>query len=115
MTHLGSPLGYAIIASILQVALIVLGGPLLMGLMAKVRARAEGRVGAPIHQPLRDLRKLMGKEGLRTHHSSAVLAVAPLIVLGSTALAVAISPLVTTHPGSDAAATTVPPGHMQKL
>jgi hypothetical protein len=24
-------------------------------------------------------------------------------------------PLVTTPPGSDAAATTVPPGHMQKL
>lgn len=98
MTHVGPPLAYAIIASILQVALIALGGPLLMGLMAKVRARAEGRVGAPIHQPLRDLRKLLGKERLRVQHSSAVLAVAPLVVLGSTALAVAISPLVTTHP-----------------
>ena len=38
-----------------------LGGPLLLGLMAKVRARAEGRLGAPIRQPLRDLRKLLGK------------------------------------------------------
>lgn len=26
-----------------------------------------------------------------------------------------LMPLVTTPPGSDAAATTVPPGHMQKL
>jgi hypothetical protein len=26
-----------------------------------------------------------------------------------------LMPLVTTRPGSDAAATTVPPGHMQKL
>jgi len=98
VTHVSPPLGYAITASMLQVVLIVLGGPLLMGLMAKVRARAEGRVGAPIHQPLRDLRKLMGKESLRAHHSSVVLAAAPLVVLGSTALAVGISPLVTTHP-----------------
>jgi len=98
VTHVGPPLGYAVSASILQVTLVVLGGPLLIGMMAKVRARSEGRVGAPIHQLLRDLRKLMGKESLRARHSSVVLAMAPLIVLGSTALAVAISPLVTTHP-----------------
>jgi formate hydrogenlyase subunit 4 len=96
--NIGSPLAYSIVASLVQVAVIVLGGPLLMGLMAKVRARAEGRVGAPIYQPLRDLRKLMTRESLRAQHSSVVLAAAPLMVLGSTTLAVAISPLVTTHP-----------------
>jgi len=98
VTDIGSSLGYGFIASLTQVVLVAIGGPLLMGLMAKVRTRAEGRVGAPIYQPLRDLRKLMAKEGLRARYSSVVLAAAPLVVLGSTTLAVAISPLVTTHP-----------------
>jgi formate hydrogenlyase subunit 4 len=91
-------LGYALSASFLQVVVVALGGPLLLGVMAKVRARAEGRTGAPIHQPLRDLRKLLGKEGVRPPHASAVLGLAPLVVLGATVLAVAISPLATTHP-----------------
>lgn len=95
---INSSLAYAIIASLIQVAAIAIGGPLLMGLMAKVRARAEGRVGAPIHQPLRDLRKLLTKERQRPRHTSAVFAMAPLVTLGSTTLAVAISPLVTTRP-----------------
>ena len=93
-----APLGYSLTTSLVQVACIAIGGPLLLGLMAKIRARAEGRVGAPIHQPLRDIRKLMTKEGLRARHSSVVLAIAPLVVLGSTTLAVAISPLVSTRP-----------------
>ena len=51
-TIAASGLGASIAASLVQVIVIVLGGPLVLGLMAKVRARAEGRVGAPIHQPL---------------------------------------------------------------
>lgn len=91
-------LGYSLTASLLQIACIAIGGPLLMGLMAKIRARAEGRIGAPIYQPLRDIRKLLTKERLRARHSSMVLTIAPLAVLGSTTLAVAISPLVSTRP-----------------
>jgi formate hydrogenlyase subunit 4 len=91
-------IGYSISASVLQVALIVVGGPVLIGLMAKLRARAEGRVGAPVLQPLKDLRKLMSKERLHARHSSVVLPVAPFVVLAATAVAIAISPLVTTHP-----------------
>ncbi|HVB19573.1 MAG TPA: NADH-quinone oxidoreductase subunit H [Acidimicrobiales bacterium] len=98
MTPLHVSAWYALAASLLQVVLVVLGGPLLLGLMAKLRARAEGRVGAPIRQPLRDIRKLLGKERLRPKHSSAVLALAPYVVLGATTVAVIISPLVTTHP-----------------
>ena len=39
--------------------------PLLIGLMRQVRARLEGRVGAGVLQPWRDLRKLLGKEPLQ--------------------------------------------------
>ncbi len=66
--------------------------------MAKVRARAEGRIGAPIHQPLRDLRKLLTKEPIHAEHSSAVLAIAPFVLVATAAVAIAISPLVTTTP-----------------
>ncbi len=89
---------YAWASTLLQVAAVAVGGPLLMGLMAKVKARSEGRVGAPVVQPLRDLRKLLGKERLHARHSSVVLALAPMVILASTAMAVAISPLVSTRP-----------------
>jgi formate hydrogenlyase subunit 4 len=86
------------VASVLQVLLIVVLGPLLVGFMAKVKARAEGRIGAPVTQVLRDLRKLLTKERLHARHASVVLALAPLVIVGATTVAVAISPLVTTRP-----------------
>ena len=89
---------YGVAATLIQIVAVGLGGPLLVGLMAKVKARAEGRVGAPIVQPLRDLRKLLSKERLHARHSSVVLPLAPMIILAATAVAVAISPLVSTHP-----------------
>ena len=89
---------YSTLATLVQIVLVVLLGPLLIGFMAKVRARAEGRVGAPINQPLRDLRKLLSKERLHARHASVVLPFAPMVILAATSVAVAISPLVTTHP-----------------
>lgn len=46
----------------LQVFLVVLGAPVLIGMMRQVRARLEGRAGAGILQPWRDLRKLVRKQ-----------------------------------------------------
>ena len=84
--------------SAMQLAAACAGGPLLYGLMAKVRARAEGRVGAPIRQPLLDLRKLMGKERVHAEHSSVVLPLAPLVLTASAAAAVMIAPLISARP-----------------
>ncbi len=94
----GAPAWYTAAATIVQVALVVLGGPLLVGVMAKVKARSEGRVGAPLTQPWRDLRKLLAKERLHARHASVVLALAPMVIVASTTVAVAISPLVSTRP-----------------
>ncbi len=85
-------------ASVLQVVAVCVGGPLLLGLMGKIRARAEGRVGPPITQGLLDLRKLVRKEAIRAEHTSAVAALAPLVLDASSAVAAAVTPLVTTHP-----------------
>jgi formate hydrogenlyase subunit 4 len=84
--------------SAMQLAAACAGGPLLYGLMAKVRARAEGRAGAPVRQPLLDLRKLMGKERVHAEHSSVVLPLAPLVLTASAAAAVMIAPLISTRP-----------------
>jgi formate hydrogenlyase subunit 4 len=84
--------------SVIQLGAVVTGGPLLYGLMAKVRARAEGRAGAPVRQPLVDLRKLAAKERIHAAHSSAVLPLAPLVLIAATAAAVAIAPLISTRP-----------------
>ena len=93
-----APLAAQAGVSVLQLAAACAGGPLLYGLMAKVRARAEGRAGAPVRQPLLDLRKLMGKERVHAEHSSVVLPLAPLVLVASTAAAVMIAPLISTRP-----------------
>ncbi len=84
--------------SVIQLGAAVTGGPLLYGFMAKVRARAEGRAGAPVRQPLLDLRKLAAKERIHASHSSAVLPLAPLVLIAATAAAIVIAPLISTRP-----------------
>jgi formate hydrogenlyase subunit 4 len=84
--------------AVLQVVGVVVGGPLLLGLMRKVRCRLEGRAGAPIRQPLLDLRKLMRKERTRPDQASWVFSAAPLVLVGSVAVAAAVTPLLATNP-----------------
>ncbi|MDA8265278.1 MAG: NADH-quinone oxidoreductase subunit H [Actinomycetota bacterium] len=84
--------------SVLQVVLLVVGGPLLVGLMRKVRCRLEGRAGPPIHQPLLDLRKLARRERMRPEHATWVFSAAPLVLVGTTLVIAAVAPLLTTSP-----------------
>lgn len=87
-----------VVISIAQLALFVIGAPVLVGIMSKVRARAEGRKGAPVRQVLFDLKKLASKERIHAEHSSMVFAIAPLVLVSTTAVAIAISPILTTTP-----------------
>ena len=87
-----------------QLGLVVAGAPLLVGLMRQVRARMEGRAGAGVGQPWRDLRKLMGKEAIRPDGTTWAFAAAPLVLLSSTLLIAVIAPLVFTRSPFDAAA-----------
>lgn len=93
-----APLFYTVGTSSLQVLVLAVGGLLLLGVMDKIRARAEGRRGASVLQPLRDVRKLMTKERLHARFSSVVLPLAPLVLLVATVVAVAIAPLASTQP-----------------
>ena len=52
---------------------MVVLSPLLVGVMRQVRARMEGRAGAGVLQPWRDLRKLLAKEPLQADGTTWVL------------------------------------------
>ena len=89
----------------LQVVIVAADGLVLLGLMRKVRAIIEGRVGAPILQPLRDLRKLMRKERLRPQFASWIFPLAPVVLVATVTVASVMTPLVASRPafatGSD--------------
>ncbi len=87
-----------VLVAVVQVAIVAVGGPLLLGLMRKVRCRLEGRVGAPIYQPLLDLRKLFAKQRMRPRESSWVFGAGPVVFVTTAVAVAAVSPLATTHP-----------------
>ncbi len=87
-----------ILVALVQVAAVAIGGPLLLGLMRKVRSRLEGRAGAPIYQPLLDLRKLFTKQRMRPRDSSWVFGAGPIVLVATAVAVAAVSPLATTRP-----------------
>jgi formate hydrogenlyase subunit 4 len=93
-----------ILGTVLQVVLVAAGAPLLVGLMRQIRARAEGRAGAGVLQPWRDLRKLLRKEPITPHGTGPLFRMAPLVLAGTTLVAAAVIPLVTTRSPLDGAA-----------
>lgn len=95
------------VAGFVQVAGVMVGAPLVVGLMRQVRARAEGRVGAGIWQPWRDLRKLLGKQTLRPHGTTWVFAAAPAALAAATLVIAATAPLVATGSPLDPVADLV--------
>lgn len=88
--------GWPWLVALVQVVLLVLGGPLLLGTMRKVRSRLEGRTGPPVHQPLLEIRKLLGKQRIRPEGSSVVFGAGPVVLVATAAVVGAVAPLVTT-------------------
>ena len=88
----------AIVVGLVQIVVVLVGGPLLLGVMRKVRSVLEGRRGASIVQPLRDLRKLVTKQRLRPNEASWVFAFGPVILVSTAVVVAGLAPLVTTRP-----------------
>jgi formate hydrogenlyase subunit 4 len=84
------------VVTVSQAAVLVVLSPLLVGLMRQVRARLEGRAGAGIAQPWRDLRKLLAKEPLTADGVSWISAVGPLVLVTSSLLLCALTPVLGT-------------------
>ena len=89
-----NPAAAAVLASLGQMVLVIACAPLLVGVMRQVRAKAEGRAGAGIGQPWRDLHKLVGKEATRPEGSSWVFTAAPMVLLASTLVIAAVAPFL---------------------
>jgi formate hydrogenlyase subunit 4 len=85
-----------VVLLLVQVVVMVALTPLLVGVMRQVRSRLEGRAGAGILQPWRDLRKLFAKEPLRAPGISWVQSVGPVVLVTSSLLLCALIPLVGT-------------------
>lgn len=86
------------LVALLQPLAVALGAPLVLGLTRQVRARLEGRVGAGVGQPWRDLRKLAGKQRVRPTGTTVVFLAAPVLLVGTTLAAAVIIPLVGVSP-----------------
>ncbi len=72
------------IIGILQAAGIFALAPLLIGIMQKVKARTQKRVGASVVQPYYDMLKLLRKDEVVSEYGSWVFRWAPWVVAAST-------------------------------
>ncbi|MHB1235269.1 MAG: respiratory chain complex I subunit 1 family protein, partial [Microbacteriaceae bacterium] len=84
----------SLVLSVLQLVLCIGLAPLLIGVIRQVRAKLEGRVGAGIWQPWREVRKLLIKDPVHAADSSRMLTVGPLVVLVSSLLLCVLLPMV---------------------
>ncbi len=86
----------AVVLISVQVGAMVLLAPVVTGVMRQVRARMEGRAGAGIWQPWRDLRKQLRKEPLSAATTSWMSWVGPVVLMITGLALCALIPLVGT-------------------
>jgi formate hydrogenlyase subunit 4 len=80
----------------LQMFLVVIIAPLMLGITRKIKARLLRRVGPPLLQPYRDLRKLMHKEAVIANNASWLYRAAPYVIFAVTWVAAALVPTYAT-------------------
>lgn len=79
---------------ILQVVILILGAPLLKGIVGKAKARLQRRQGASIWRPYAELGKLFRKEDLIPPSASPLFWAAPRVVFAGTVAAALLVPLL---------------------
>ena len=79
-----------------QMLLVLALAPLLTGVVRKVKARFQRRIGASVLQPYRDLRRLMGKDVVLADNASWLFRVAPYTIFACTWVAAALIPTFAT-------------------
>lgn len=78
---------------IIQAAAVIALAPLVTGIMRKVKARTQKRIGASIFQPYYDLFKLIKKDEVVSDQSSWIFRYAPWVMLVSTITAALFVPV----------------------
>ncbi|MCC6503672.1 MAG: NADH-quinone oxidoreductase subunit H [Deltaproteobacteria bacterium] len=85
---------YPILLEALQVIIVLLGAPLLVGWVRMVKCWTQGRRSAGLLQPLRDISKFLVKDTVLAHNASWIFTATPYVVFGATLVAGAIIPVV---------------------
>lgn len=83
----------------LQFTIIIIFSPLIQGIIKKLKASMQGRVGPGIFQPYYDLIRLCRKDMVISRVSSWIFKATPYIVFSSTIAAAMIVPVITTRSG----------------
>lgn len=83
-----------LVGGLVQLVVLVGGAPLLLGMMRQVRARLEGRRGAGVAQPWRDLRKLVRKQPITPRGTGPIFRAAPVVLLATTLVVATVAPFV---------------------
>ena len=84
------------VAQGLQMFLVLLVAPLMLGITRKVKARLLRRRGPSVFLPYRDLWKLMHKEAVLAHNASWIYRIAPYLIFAATWTAAALVPTYAT-------------------
>jgi len=77
-----------------QMLLLVALGPLVTGIIRKIKARLQCRSGADVFQPYRDLGKLFRKGTVQADTSSPFFRIVPALVLAATCAAATLVPVL---------------------
>jgi len=85
-----------LILQTVQMLLVLLVAPALLGLVRKVRARLLLRQGPSVFQPYRDLWRLLRKEALIAKNASWLFRVAPYLIFSAVWVAAALVPVFAT-------------------
>lgn len=86
-----------ILIEVIQMLIVGLGAPLLVGLVRRVKARLQGRRGASVLQPYADLRKLLAKEAVVSETTSWIFRFTPYLLVATMLLSALLVPLLTTQ------------------
>ncbi len=81
---------------LIQILALPVLSPLFVGVIRKLKARLQNRVGASVFQPYRDLYKLFHKDEVISTDASYIFRFAPYIVFAVTVLVGASVPVITT-------------------
>ena len=81
----------------LQLFIVMIGSPLVVGIIRKAKARLQGRRGAGIFQPYADIRKLFSKEVVISANTSWIFRFTPYLLVTTMLLSAVIVPVLTTR------------------
>lgn len=97
MTLSISPILPPVLWQMVQIVLALATAPLITGYVRWLKARLNGRRGASLLQPYRDLYRLTQKEAVVAHSASWIFRAAPYVVFAAAWLAACLIPTFTTN------------------